>query len=53
MELIAHQIAILRAMEGVIKPTAADIIPADTGKFKQKITLAIMREMVKKVKRRN
>ncbi len=37
MELIAHQIAIIRAIKGVIKlPKTADIITADTEKFQHK-----------------
>ncbi len=49
MELTAHQIAIIRAMKGVIKlAKSADIITADTGKLQHIKTLTIMREMVKK-----
>jgi phage FluMu protein gp41 len=54
MELIAHQIAIIRAIKGVIKlPKTADIITADTEKFQHKNHFYHHGENGKKIKRRN
>lgn len=54
MELVAHQIAIVRAMKGVVKlAKIADIITANTEKFQNKNHSHYHDGNGKKIRRRN